>query len=230
MANEQLFQKPAIEAKRFRVLVFGDTATSKTLTALQFPNVYILDLEKGTDYYYVPGQLEFDRLQSTDLEVIDVAIEELLKDLRGYKTIVFDSFTIWYQRKEEIYLKYLRAKKNNPNYALSGLDYKYLKSEAKTMINKLLSLDANLIVTCHLKKKYIKGNEEVMFIEDGVIFDGPDILSYIFDTIFCVQKDESGRNIATLYEGKDRTNKFRERVPFEYNYQNFIAAFAIEQI
>ena len=156
MGNDQLFQKPTVEAKRFRALVYGGPATSKTLTAIQFPSVYVMDLEKGTDHYYVPGELEFDRIQSTDTDVIDTAIEELLKDLRGYKTIVLDSFTIWYQLKEERYLKYLRAKKNNPNYALAGFDYKYLKGEAKTLLNKLLSLDANLIVTCHLKRNISK--------------------------------------------------------------------------
>ena len=75
------------------------------------------------------------------------------------------------------------------------------------------------------KKKYIKGTAEEMMVEDGVTFDGPDILGHIFDTVFCLQKDASGRNIATLHEGKDRTNKFRDRVPFEYNYQNVVAAF-----
>ena len=62
-------------------------------------------------------------------------------------------------------------------------------------------------------------------IEDGVTFDGPENIGHIFDTLFCVQKDTDGRNMTTLYEGKDRTFKFVGKTPFEFNYPNLVAIY-----
>ena len=44
-------KKPEQKEKRLKMFIFGAAGIGKTTAAIQFPQNYIIDTEKGTDYY-----------------------------------------------------------------------------------------------------------------------------------------------------------------------------------
>ena len=73
-----LFAPAEKEGKRLKMYVFGGSGTGKTVTSLKFPNPVMIDAEKGSDYY--GGMFDFQRLQTSDPNLVNQALEELLKD------------------------------------------------------------------------------------------------------------------------------------------------------
>lgn len=44
-------KSPEVKEKRLKMFVFGPAGVGKTTAAIKFPNSYIIDTEKGTDFY-----------------------------------------------------------------------------------------------------------------------------------------------------------------------------------
>ena len=42
---------PEVKEKRLKLFVYGPAGVGKTVAALQFPNSYLIDTEKGSDFY-----------------------------------------------------------------------------------------------------------------------------------------------------------------------------------
>jgi hypothetical protein len=105
--------------KTRRVKIKNLTKQSKTVTSLHFPNPAVIDLERGTDYY--DSAFNFEVLQTTDIDEVNNAIDELIKDPRDRKTLVIDPFTVYWDQLQDKHQKRLRVKKGNPNYVLQPL-------------------------------------------------------------------------------------------------------------
>lgn len=210
-----IFSRPKATEERLKMYVYGESGTGKTVTALQFPNVVVVDTEKGTTFY----REDFDNfpvVYSSDPKVALDGVEELLKDPGDRKTLVLDSFTVLYDnivrnREEE-----MKLRTGNPSYEIQPLDYKFIKNEVKMLSDKILSLDMNIVVTARSKVLYSKEK----FMEPiGFTPEGPKELPYIFDVVIELSKDaKTGKHIATVK--KDRTNKLPPK--FEYSYDAFI--------
>jgi len=214
------FTKAEKRATRLKLFIFGETGTGKTVTALHFPSVAMIDTEKGTDHY---GEFfEFHRIQSSDPKVILETIESLLKEPGDFRTLVIDPFTNINDRIEEDLLRKLRAKSGDPDQELLPKDYKYIKKAVKHIIKKLLALDMNIIVTSQSKALYSTDNQEFMKLL-GSQPDSPKQLPYMFD-VYIELKKEDEKYIA--YVKKDRTNKLPPK--FEFNYDSFSKYLGIE--
>jgi len=42
---------PEVKEKRLKMFVYGPAGVGKTTAAIQFPNAYIIDTERGSDFY-----------------------------------------------------------------------------------------------------------------------------------------------------------------------------------
>lgn len=208
-----LFKKAKDADKRLKMYIYGKTGTGKTLTSLQFPSPAVVDAEKGTEHY---GQhFNFHRVKTSDPEKVHEAIDELLSDPGPFKTFVIDPMSVIYDqilRKKEDQMK---VKTGNLHYELQPLDYKSIKTEVKLLMNKLLSLDMNIIVTARSKPLYRPGK----FMEQiGEQPEGHKDMPYMFDVVLELYQDEVGTRWARVE--KDRTNNLPHE--FEFSYDAFV--------
>ena len=94
--------KPAKVEKKLKMFLYGASGIGKTTAALQFPNAYVIDCEKGTEHYgntiTKSGSSVF---HTTDFHDIRQEIETLLTEDHNYKTLIIDPMTIVYQSIQE---------------------------------------------------------------------------------------------------------------------------------
>jgi len=209
-----LFEKAKKSPDRLKMLIYGDTGTGKTVTSLHFPKPVVVDCEKGTEHY--GPHFDFSRIETSDPDVVTKAIDELLKDPNGYKTFILDPITVLYDVIMDRQLLRKRLKTGNSSYEIQPLDYKFIKSDVKRLMSKMLSLDMNVIVTAHAKVLY--SPDEFMKII-GTAPECPKYLPHMFDVVLELTK-EGDKFKATV--DKDRTNKLPPiNSTFDFSYESF---------
>jgi len=214
-----LFQVAEPVATRLKAFIYGQTGTGKTITALSFPNPAVIDTEDGTLHY---GKYKkFFVIRTRDINIVKSAVDELLNNPGDRKTFILDSFTQLYEALLSRWENKLKVKSGNPSYTLQPTDYKFPKTEIKTLTDKILSLDMNVIYTAHETVKYAKNK----FMEiEGVKADAPEKLPHMFDVVLRLEKTADGQRIA--YVDKDRTNTLPPS--FDFSYEAFVEFMGIE--
>ena len=218
-----LFTLATPDERRLKAYIFGPPGAGKTVTSLQFPNPVVVDLDGSSDWY--ASYWKYYRLSTTDVDKAFQAVDELIKDPGDFKTLVIDSFTKFYQLLQEKHLKRLRVKKGNPQYTFQPSDYKVIKSDLTSFINKLLALDMNIIATAQVKNVYSQDSGEFMKVT-GTEPDGPKDAPYLFDVVIELNFGPNDTRIAKVL--KDRTNSLPQT--FEFTYQAFVENFGIKDL
>ena len=217
-----LFEKATKNPRRLKMLIYGDTGTGKTVTALHFPTPAVIDTERGTEHY---GKIfDFDVKYSSDIAEIENLVDELLKDGHGYKSLVIDPWSNIYDRMISDRQLYLRKKKGSPTYEITGLDYTPLKGTLKRFLGKLKDLDMNIVMTTGVKAIYAEGE---FMKQIGTKPDAHAEIPKMFDVVMEITVDrETG--VRTAYVDKDRTNTLPPK--FEFSYEALTEAFGIEDL
>lgn len=203
--------------------IFGTHGTGKTVTSLHMPSPAVIDLDGGTDHY--TKGFQFQRLRTTDIDAVFNAVDELIKDPTGVRTLVIDSMTKFWELLQEKHLKRLRVKKGNPQYTFQPIDYKAIKGDLKSFINKLLALDLNIIATAQTKNIFSQDSGEFMKVI-GSEPDGPKECPYLFDVVLELTYGVGDSRIAKTI--KDRTNTLPKT--FEFSYQALTTYFGIKEL
>ena len=90
-------RKPEAVTKRLKLFMFGPAGVGKTTAAIQFPNSYIIDCEKGTENYdklvSASGSVVF---QTTDINEVLQEVKSLQTEKHEYRTLVMDPITTIY--------------------------------------------------------------------------------------------------------------------------------------
>jgi len=204
----QLFTKAEPRAERLKMYIYGEAGTGKTITSLHFPSTAVIDTERGTDHY--GRYFDFNRIQTVDPDIVHQAIDELLQDSNGVKTFVVDSFTSLYDSILDKQVTRMKMKTGNPHYSIQPLDYKFIKAEVKSLVQKMLALDMNVIVTARSKVLY---SQEEFMKPIGTTPDGPKELPYMFDIVLELTTTDNIHNATVV---KDRTNKLPPTFEFTY--------------
>jgi len=221
--------KPKVKEKRLKMFVYGPAGIGKTLAALQFPNAYIVDTERGTDFYAdTINKQNSVVLQTLNPDDIKVEIRELLTTKHDYKTLIIDPITQVYNATQEKWTKTFEKHANNAkSREVQDFGIRYwgkVKADFKGLQRLLLSLDMNVIVTAHQKDVYGAG-----FSKTGVTFDSMKGDDYFFDLIFRIDKKGDKRVAVTVKERAD-LNKNRFPAEFEWSYANFCKFYGKEII
>lgn len=219
--------KPEAKEKRLKLLVYGPPGIGKTTAAIQFPNAYIIDTEKGTDFYSKTiAKSGSVVLQTNNPDEIREELQQLLTTKHPYKTLIIDPITQVYNATQEkwgrIFEKYTDNTKNKELQDFGPRFWGRVKSDFKSVQRLMMALDMNVIITSHQKDIYGAGMTKV-----GV---GPDTMKgdeYIFDLVFELRKVGEKRLSATIKERSEMgENKFPEE--FEWSYENFIKFYGRE--
>lgn len=212
--------KPEVKEKRLKLFLFGEAGIGKTLAALQFPNSYVVDTEKGTDFYAnVINKQNSAVFQTLNPDDIKEEIKQLLTTKHPYKTLIIDPITQVYNATQEkwtrIFEKYTKSEKEGEIQDFGMRYWAKVKGDFKGLQRLMLQLDMNVIVTSHQKDVY--GSN---FSKIGVTFDSMRGDDYFFDLVFRISKKGGERIAETIKERAEiGQNKFPPE--FVWSYDNF---------
>lgn len=213
-------KKPTTIEKRLKMFVYGPAGIGKTTAALQFPKSYIIDTEKGTDFY-TESIIKSDSVvfQSNNSSEILEELKSLLTEKHSYTTLILDPVTQIYNAIQEKWTRiFEETQKKEKASETQDFGMRYwgkVKSEMKAIQRILIRLDMNIILTAHQKDVY--GSN---FSKLGVTFDSMKGDDYLFDIIFRLEKRGKERIARTEKERSEiGKNKFPEE--FSWSYENF---------
>lgn len=222
-------KKPDIKQKRLKLLLYGRAGVGKTTAAIQFPNSYILDTERGTDFYAKTiNQNGSVVLPTSNPDEIKEELNALLTEKHSYKTLIVDPITQVYNAVQEkwtkIFEKHSKIQKDSEVQDFGLRYWSKVKSEFKALQRIILSLDMNVIILSHQKDVYGAGFSKV-----GVTFDSIKNEDYIYDLVFRLEKRGNKR---LAIKEKERAEIGKNKFPdeFEWSYNNFIKYYGKEVI
>jgi hypothetical protein len=198
-------KKPEAVEKRLKALFYGGAGVGKTTAAIQFPKPYLIDTERGaendqyTQLLHDSGGVIF---QTTDFDEVVREVNSLLTENHEYKTLIIDPLTTLYND-----LLDKSALKNGTEF---GRHYSDANKKINHLINLLLRLDMNVIITSHAKLVY---GENLSVL--GQTFDCYKKLDYLFDLVFEIQK--RGKHRVALIK-KSRVESFPDSETFDFSY------------
>lgn len=198
-------KKPEAVEKRLKALFYGSAGVGKTTAAIQFPKPYLIDTEKGAENDQYTSLLQKAGgviFQTTDFDEVVNEVKALLAEKHEYKTLIIDPLTTLYND-----LLDKSALKNGTEF---GRHYSDANKKVNHLINLLLRLDMNVIITSHAKQVY-GDNMSVL----GNTFDCYKKLDYLFDLVFEIQK--RGKHRVALIK-KSRMASFQDTDTFDFSY------------
>lgn len=205
--------KPTKIEKRLKTLFFGEPSAGKTTAAIQFPSPYLIDTERGaTNEAYVEklnaagGAYFF----TADFEELLQEVMTLLSEKHGYRTLIIDPLTVVYNDLLDKSAKAL-VTKEDPLGTAFGRHKAAADRKVKHLLNILLRLDMNVIITSHAKVQWGDGMKNL-----GNTFDCYGKLDYLFDLVFEVQKRGKDNRVGVVK--KTRLASFPEGDIFPFSY------------
>ena len=196
-------RKPEAVNKRLKLFMFGPAGVGKTTAAIQFPNSYVIDCERGSENYdkliTASGSAVF---QTTDIHDVIQEVKSLLTEKHDFRTLVIDPITPVYNDL----LEKCEAKVG----ADFGRHYGAANKEMKRLANLIMALDMNVVITAHAKTEYGQN-----FSKLGYTFDGWRQLDYWFDLVVELGKKGKKRYARVV---KTRIESFPDEDVFEWSY------------
>jgi hypothetical protein len=215
MASKLKAKKPEAIQKRLKMFMYGPAGVGKTTAAIQFPNSYIIDGEKGSENYdkliTASGSAV---LQTSDMYEVVEQIKALLTENHEYRTLVIDPVTPLYND--------LLEKSELKVGSEFGRHYGEANKTMKRMANLIMALDMNVIITAHAKKEYGQNLSVI-----GQTFDGWKQLDYWFDLVVELQK--RGKKRMGVVK-KTRIESFPDEEAFEWSYAEIAKRYGAEVI
>src|SRR4051812_34855982 len=90
-------KKPEAVTKRLKLFMFGPAGVGKTTAAIQFPNSYIIDCDRGAENYdnliTASNSVVF---QTVDIHEVIGEVKALLTEKHDFRTLVIDPVTTIY--------------------------------------------------------------------------------------------------------------------------------------
>jgi hypothetical protein len=199
----QYFRPPRPPGKRTKILIWGDSGTAKTKSALGFPKCAYVDNHRSAEpYESAYSEHLFAHPPGPDETM--AAVTALLLDPGDRLTVVVDDATTYWDQVQikwaDLFLKRLvRSKGHHAEfYTFQPSDWVHPKREQKSLIQRLLALDLNVVIIARAKKEYAGSTGDSDFMKViGEIFAGERNLVYEFDYIFQLTHQD-GKRFATV--------------------------------
>lgn len=204
--------------KRLKILIYGPSGVGKTTSAIQLPNNYIVDMERGTVAYSDEiAKTNSVVFHSTNPYEVEKEVDALLSEKHNFRTLTIDPITtLWTNLQIYWDNRFQVAAGKDDGMQDWGMRYwTKVKKDYKRIRNKLLALDMNVLITVHQKDKY-QGQNVV-----GITFDSEKEDDYSFDFVFRLIK-RNGKYIALTEKQRVSLNGKRFPDEFEWKYDNLI--------
>lgn len=189
-----------------KALFFGAAGVGKTTAAIQFPRPYLIDTERGAeneDYARILTDRGGVLFQTSDFDEMIAEVKALIAEQHEYRTLIIDPITVVYADL----LDKAEAKVGSE----FGRHYGEANKSMRHLLNLVLRLDMNVLITAHAKAVYGDGMTRL-----GNTFDGFKKLDYLFDLVFEVQKRGEDRRVGLVR--KTRIENFADGEAFDWSY------------
>ena len=211
------FKKPEVKQQRLKVMIYGEMGTGKSTCACLFPKTAYIDTE-DTSSKKKYAKMIIDNgglvLATGDFEEILQQVKELMSTKHDFKTIVIDSLTIPYEN--------LQADCERTTGSDFGRHVTAANKKMKLLVNLLLRIDMNVVVTCQAKKEY-GSNMSVI----GQTYSCYNRLGYMFDLVFETQIRGDKFYAATK---KSRIDEFPMNETFAFSFEEVIKRYGADCI
>ena len=198
-------KKPETIKKRLKALFYGSAGVGKTTAGISFPKPYLIDTEKGAEndqYVKLLSDAGGVVFQTSDFNEMLEEVKNLISEKHDYKTLIIDPLTTVYND-----LLDKAALKVGTEF---GRHYGEANKSMKHLLNLLIRLDMNVIITSHAKNEY-GDNLKVL----GTTYDCYKKLDYLFDLVFEIQKRGKDR-VGIVKKSRIATFADGEQFPFSY--------------
>lgn len=205
--------QPEAVNKRFKALFFGAAGSGKTTAAIQFPRPYLIDTEQGAENdQYVRRLKQSGGLyyHTTDFDEMVSEITSLLTTQHDMRTVIIDPLTVPYALVCDKEAQRLSSAKD-PSGAEFGRNKQIPDRKVRHLLNLLLRLDMNVIITSHSKAEW-KDSKPT----GSDTYDCYNKLDYLFD--LAIQIQVRGKERVGIVK-KTRVEAFElgEVFPFTYD-------------
>lgn len=211
------FKKPEIKQQRLKAMFFGEMGTGKSTVSCQFPNTAYIDTEDTASkkkYARAISENNGQVLATGDFDEILSQVKELMSTKHDFKTLVIDSLTVPYDNLQSDCERVVGNE--------FGRHVTAANKKMKLLVNLLLRIDMNVIVTCQAKKEY-GSNMSVI----GQTYSCYNRLGYMFDLVFECQV--RGDKFVAVTK-KSRIDEFPMNETFSFNYDEVIKRYGAESI
>ena len=212
------FAKASEQETRLKLFLWGPSGSGKTKLAIQFPKAALIDMERGSVHY--PG--EHHVIQTTNPDEVMTSLEWLASGKHDFRTVVIDPVTIYWealQRKwSDIFMRRKKGFKGHriEFYDMQAKDWLTVKSDWKRFVDRLISIDMNVVVTAHQKSQYRDGDMSQVI---GQTYSAEKTLDYFFDTVVQTNVSADGKFVSRCV--KDRTGNIPANSDFPTDYAVF---------
>jgi len=206
-------KRPEAVVKRLKLFMYGPAGVGKTTAAIQFPNSYIIDCERGVENYdKLVAASNSVVFQTSDITEVMQEVKSLLTEKHDFRTLVIDPITLLYND--------LLDKCEQQVGAEFGRHYGAANQQMKRLANLIMPLDMNVVITAHAKTEYGQN-----FAKLGYTFDGWRQLDYWFDLV--IELGKKGRKrLAKVV--KTRLEQFPDEDVFEWSYDQIRSRYSPE--
>lgn len=208
--------QPKAVAKRLKALFYGPAGAGKTTAAIQFPKPYLIDTERGAEndqYVKLLNAAGGAYFFTTDFDEMVKEVTALLSEKHDFRTLIIDPLTVPYNDLLDRSAQSL-ATPDDPTGTAFSRHKNLADRKLKRLLNLLLRLDMNVIITSHQKAKWSKVGGELK--EIGNTFDCYAKLDYLFDLVFEIEP--RGKDSRVGIVRKTRLEGFPEGDVFPFNY------------
>lgn len=173
-------------AKKLKILFYGASGSGKTIAALSFPRVALIDAEGGADLYAGrPGIPKFFIKRAKTMTELREAVKFIREDNgKTFDTLVIDPITVFYEVQRDV----LQTSAKTGEMGFS--EWGKLNSRMKSVYNELTDLPVHVVVIAREATEYEGTGGNLRKVGDKP--DADKNLSYLFDFVVKLNPDHTG--------------------------------------
>ena len=214
----QLRGQPAkATTKRVKVFIYGAAGSGKSYFCTQFPKPYYIDTEKGVECSKYINNIETNQgvvFQTRSFKELYQEIKTLSMVKHDYQTLVIDPITPVYNNLVDDCLAKIGGKEG------FGRHYQEAAKHFQKLIDLLLAIDMNVILTAHSKDKY---GADMSVI--GTTYDAYKKIDFLFDVV--IEAVTRGKKYVGISK-KSRIISLEPNQEFNFTFDEFSSLYKKE--